>query len=139
MPEIACHSPRSTTRRAQERLATIPRRKSTSKGGRSSAASFMKVSQITKDAVAPSMAATPLSSEVLLISRGSKVVEDSETRPREASDRHAGRPELRCGLRFLPERGPVREHTRPTSSRFAEVYAIDEKYLCEAPVSIGRQ
>jgi len=41
------------------------RRKSTSKGGRSSVTSFMKLSPTTKNAVAASMAAMPLRSELL--------------------------------------------------------------------------
>src|SRR6266852_94946 len=50
---------------AQARLAAMLRRKSTSKGGRSSVTSFMKLSPTTKNAVAASMAAMPLRSELL--------------------------------------------------------------------------
>jgi hypothetical protein len=43
----------------------MPRTNSTSKGGRSSVTSFMKLSQTTKEAVAASMAAMPLKLEAL--------------------------------------------------------------------------
>jgi hypothetical protein len=64
-PERPRRSPRKATRTAQARLAAMLRRKSTSKGGRSSVTSFMKLSPTTKNAVAASMAAMPLRSELL--------------------------------------------------------------------------
>ena len=51
---------------AQAKLAAMPRRKSTSKGGRSSMTIFMKLSPTTKTAVAASIAVIPPRSEGFL-------------------------------------------------------------------------
>src|SRR5262245_52767158 len=67
MLEIACHSPRAATHSAQAALAAKPRRNSTSNGGTASVTSFMKLSPMTKTAVAATMAAMPPSSEVLFM------------------------------------------------------------------------
>ena len=59
--------PSTTTSEPHMRLAATPRRNSTSNGGRSAVASFMKVSQTTNEPVPASIAATPLRFEVLRI------------------------------------------------------------------------
>ena len=65
----APQSPRTATSAPQAMLAAMPRRNSTSKGGRSSVTSFMKLSPTTKAAVAAIMATIPLRSVVRRIGK----------------------------------------------------------------------